>query len=371
MSDDGQEPETPLRTPWYADPSVKAVCSIAGVGVSLAALLLAVGLWVLSSLQPGSEDEPAAGSETVDAQTEPARLVESDPVVETRGDEVEVPTESDEEGASADPVEPEVVADPQNAARDEVQPDTADPIVGDTEVRLSPDTDFSRVIQGRTVSLMESLQARRPVYIVAERVVLSEDAVLSGPHVWILADEVSGGALDVSGVDGTTDDRDGSDAGSIYVLATRIERLSIRAVGGNGAEGGQGPRGRNGRNGSCAGFGGWRPAQRGGNGGVGERGGRGGDGGGVRVVFGDSYEPRNVNRNPGSVGAGGPGGPPGGGGDGCVGLGGTQPAAAGGSPGRLRDLPGRVDLMDLPGIWPLKKSLNLSPTSSIGSGTGR
>ena len=119
MSANGQEQETRLRTPWYADPSVKAICSIVGVGVSLAALLLAVGLWILSSLQPSSEDVPAPDiGEAGDTQTEPARLAGSDPVVETRGDEVEgVPRESSSDGASAEPIETGAVADLRNAAR--------------------------------------------------------------------------------------------------------------------------------------------------------------------------------------------------------------------------------------------------------------
>ena len=75
----------------------------------------------------------------------------------------------------------------------EEQPDVAAPIVGNRDVRLSPETDFSRVIQGGAVTLMESVHARHPVYIVAESLVLSEDAVLSGSQIWIFAEEVSGG----------------------------------------------------------------------------------------------------------------------------------------------------------------------------------
>ena len=134
---------------------------------------------------------------------------------------------------------------------------------------------------------------------MAESVSLKNDAVLRASQIWIFADKVAGGSLDVSGIDGTTENRDGSDAGSVYVLARRIDRVNMKAVGGNGFPGGPGSRGRNGRNGSCAGFGGWRPAQRGGNGGQGEPGGKAGD---VRIVFGISDTPQNVNRSPGNEG---------------------------------------------------------------------
>ena len=176
---------------------------------------------------------------------------------------------------------------------------------------------------------------RDPIYLVAESVRLADDAILHAPQIWIFAEEVAGGRLDVSGNDGTPENRDGSNAGSIYILAERVERVDIMAVGGNGLQGGQGARGSNGRNGRCDGFGRWRAAQRGGNGGVGERGGSAGDGGNIRIVFGTSYEPGNVDTNPGTRGEGGPGGNPGVGGDGCVGLGGAQSAASGGSSGPL------------------------------------
>ena len=331
MSINEQENDQAQPMPWYADPRVKAICSIVGVGVSLSALLLATVFWVLSVLQTNSEDIPRAGSgsEVANEQMVPAPAQESDPLVHADGSEVVI--DQQELGYTVENVAP---ADLSNVDSNEEPTDTGTSAIAENlDVTLSSATDFSQIIQGRTISLPTSIDARHPVYIVAENVSLSPSAILRGPKIWIFADEISGGSLDVSGSDGTNNVRDGSDAGSIYVLARRVINVDITAVGGNGIPGGQGASGYNGRDGSCAGFGGWRPAQRGGNGAPGEAGGKGGDGGGVRVVFGVSYQPRNVNRSGGIGSGGGPGGRPGVGGDGCVGLGGAQVSASSGSPG--------------------------------------
>lgn len=313
MSNNDQEDKDSQRTNWYTDPRVMVICSIAGVGTSLAALLLATGLWVLSSLQTGSEEVPPAADR-----------------VEVGSDRRELGTE----GESGDRVETVTSGDLPNIARDDEAAGTGSrSTAANRDVSLSSDTDFSQIIHGRTVSLVEPIDARRPVFIVAESVEFSSGALLRGPQIWIFADSIRGGLLDVSGVDRTTDTPNGADAGSIYVLANEVHDVEIVAVGGNGHPGVHGAAGPNGRDGSCAGFGSWRAAQRGGNGAPGAAGGTGGAAGDVRVVFAVSYGPQNVNISPGTGGAGGHGGVGGAGGDGCVGLGGAQASAASGSPG--------------------------------------
>ena len=331
MSTNEQEHEQAQRTPWYADPRVKAICSIVGVGVSLAALLLATGFWILSGLQIDSEDIPraAGGGEVTNGQMVPYPAQESDTMVYADGGEVVI--DRREPGYT---VEYEAPADLSNVASNDEPTDVGtNQIAENLDVTLSPMSDFSQIINGRTVSLPESVDTRHPVYIVAENVSFSQKSILRSPKIWIFADDISGGSLDVSGFDGTNNVRDGTDAGSIYVLARSIISVDITAVGGNGVKGGKGASGYNGRDGDCAGFGDWRPAQRGGNGAPGETGGKGGNGGDVRVVFGVSYQPRNVNMSGGTAGEGGPGGDPGVGGDGCIGLGGAQVSAAGGATG--------------------------------------
>lgn len=278
----------------------------------MAALLLGAVFWVLTALQPNTGDVPPAAPGD-DPQPASVSAVESAPVVEPSGDDAESDRSSTFDNES-----------PRSGGR---------PPAENQDARLSPETDFSQIIRGRTISLVESVHARHPVYIVAESVNLADDAALSASQIWIFADQVTGGHLDVSGIDGTTENPNGTAAGSIYVVANRINRVDITANGGIGAQGGMGARGHNGRDGSCAGFGGWRPAQRGGIGGAGQTGGRGGNAGSVRIVFGALYEPGNVTVSLGDGGAGGGGGAGGAGGDGCVGLGGAQPTAGSGSPG--------------------------------------
>lgn len=299
------------RTRWFTDPSVKAVCTIATVGISLASLLFVVGLLILTGLQENSLDVPPAapGGETQINTTEsrPQEALANDTT-------------------SAEPPTVQLLDDIASVPVSENQGD----------VTLSPDTDFSQIIRGNEITLNESLRVGGPVYLVAERVRL--DAILHAPQIWIFAEEVVGGGLDVSGNDGTPENRDGSNAGSIYILATRVERVDIMARGGSGLQGGQGARGGNGRDGRCDGFGRWRAAQRGGTGGVGERGGNAGDGADVRIVVSAPYEPGDVDTSPGNPGDGGPGGDPGFGGDGCVGLGGAQPTASNGLRGAVGPL---------------------------------
>lgn len=200
-------------------------------------------------------------------------------------------------------------------------------------VSLSAETDFSQIIQGHTVRVDGSVHADHPVYIVAESVTLTKDATIHAPDIWIFSDSVKGGVLDVSGTDGTARRKNGSHAGSIYILANSVEGVNIKAIGGRGHQGNKGSRGRNGSDGDCRGFGRWEPAQRGGNGGPGGPGGRGGNGGNVRIIFGHSYSQQPFDLSFGEGGQGGEGGNPGSGGDGCVGLGGTQSDASAGSYG--------------------------------------
>lgn len=310
MAIDSQEREDQER--WYDTPVAKATLAIAAVGISLAGVLLVVFFGILAALQDDSSDiDPALGGDEI----RDARRV--DPA-SARG-----PAEAGaNSGTTVTQAEP-----PDTAGADDASS------VREIDVTLTSTTDFSRVVRGRTVSAMDSITARQAVYLVAERVELSNGAALRAPTIWIFADEIIGGTLDVSGSDGAIGARDGTDAGSVYVLATRVSGVNIAAVGGTGADGGRGPAGGNGRDGSCRGFGGWRPAQRGGSGGRGEPGGNGGDAGDVRVIFGAIYEPRNISRTAGTGGTGGQGGPGGAGGDGCVGLGGAQSSAGSGSSG--------------------------------------
>ena len=201
------------------------------------------------------------------------------------------------------------------------------------DITITAGTDFSQIIVGRTVSVVESVESPDPIRIVADDLRFSRGAVLRAPEIWIFADTISGATLNVSAVVTASAVRDGADAGTIYMLASGIESVDIRATGGDGEPGSQGAAGGPGRRGRCDGFGAWRPAQAGGNGAPGQRGGNGGNGGGVRVVYGESYEPGGVGVDAGRGASGGPGGPGGPGGDGCVGLGGAQSSAASGSPG--------------------------------------
>lgn len=301
------------RTPWYSRPSAVAIFTIAGVGISLAALLLIVGLWILSSINNPGQDE--TGNYNYESEKNDPTEPESDATPNENGDTKTLTgSKNDSEGNT--------------------------PSVGinatanlDENVSLSADTDFSQPIQGSEVHLNEPVDSSDTVYIVARRVILSEEAFIRAPEILIFSNRVTGGTLDVSGTDGTAESMDGSNAGTIYVLATVVEGVNIRAGGGDGFRGKQGSRGPNGQDGDCGGFGRWEPARRGGNGGQGGRGGRGGDGGNVRIVYGEVYEQGSIETSKGTGGEGGRGGDAGTGGDGCVGLGGAQSDAASGSHG--------------------------------------
>lgn len=309
MSGNSEKHQGQQRTAWYADPRANAIIAIAGVGVALAGVLVAVVLWVLGSLETDNEkvppaadlEKPASNGREPSAEPKPGELPEADPKEMARNGETS--------GIGGN--------------RFDLNQDFT----------LSPETDFSQVIRGRAISLEEDIDARQPVYIAASRVNLSSGAVLRAPRIWIFADEITGGRLDVSGVDGTTDDRDGAPAGSIYLFAKRIDGVGILADGGNGISGGKGESGPAGADGSCAESGAWSPPQPGGNGKRGESGGDGGSAGDVRIVYGDLSLSGIFSSSPGSGADGGPGGDGGAGGDGCNGSGGWQAPAKGGSPG--------------------------------------
>ena len=304
--DKNKDPDT---TPWYSQPAAKATYSILGVGIALAALLLAFGLWVLSSINSGDNDAnkyTESGSETITTDGPDSKDNEA----------VNTQTRSKTVDQSELPID-----EGTTVARQ-----------GETAL-LSKDSDFTRVIHGNAIKVDQIVQTDIPVYIFAKIVSFSEDAVIRSPRIWIFANSVTGGTLNVSGDNGTKQSRDGSHGGEVYILATSIRNLTIDADGGNGAVGAKGRRGRNGRDGSCAGFGGYRGAQRGGNGHQGGVGGMGGNAGDVRVIYGASEAGVTINVKPGNGGSGGPGGDPGTGGDGCIGLGGAQGDAGNGSHG--------------------------------------
>ena len=313
MSSDEKNERGSGRTPWYADPAAKATYSILGVGISLSALLLFVGLWVLSGLNPKPEGDPPVMSD------EGERHDQKEPESET-----ESPNNTEPDGPTGSA---------NSSERDASATVSRIPMSENQDVRLSAETDFSQLIQGRRIRFHESVHARHPVYLVGESVTLSDDAIIRAPQIWIFSDSVTGGKLDVSGTDGTAAPKDGGHAGSIYIVAQSVMGVDIMAIGGNGSIGDKGSRGGNGRDGDCRGFGGWEPAQRGGNGGPGGTGGRGGNGGSVQIIYGARHDRRAIDLSQGKGGDGGPGGDPGSGGDGCVGLGGAQSDAAAGSPG--------------------------------------
>ena len=266
----GNENERGRRpTPWYSHPAARATYAILGVGIALAALLN-------DKCGPVGPDHP------------PGKELPSPSPLPTNNGE---------------------------------------------DVKLSAETNFSQVIQGHTVRLEDSVHTDHPIFIVAESVILSKDATIHAPDIWIFSKSVTGGTLDVSGADGTAEKKDGFHAGSIYILAKSVEGVNIKAIGGRGQKGDKGSRGKNGSDGNCDGFGKWEPAKKGGDGGPGGTGGRGGDGGNVRIVFGDSYRQQPFDLSRGEGGEGGEGGGPGSGGDGCVGFGGVQSDASGGSYG--------------------------------------
>ncbi len=257
-------------TPWYSNPAAKATFSIWGVGVSFAALLLFAGLWILRD--SNSKPEGDASNMSGEGQGIDQKKPESGAVSPNN-------TETDNLGSSA-----------KSSERDASATVGRTPMNSGQDVRISAETDLSELIRGRTIQLHERVDSPDPVYIVAQNVALSEDAIIRAPKIWIFAESVNGGTLDVSGTDGMKARLDGSDAGSIYIVSQRVKDVNIKAIGGNGARGKKGSRGSNGADGDCAGFGGWEPARRGGNGRPGGTGGRGGNGGSVRIVYGPDFD---------------------------------------------------------------------------------
>ncbi len=300
MSNDKHNKRGRQPTPWYSHPAAQATYAILGVSIALVALIMRPPIW------------PTA--------------------------EIEQPNKRDEALRSAD--------------------STTLTNTGEV-VRLSAETDFSTLIRGQTIRLDESVQTIHPVYIVGESVTLTDNATIRAPHIWIFSDSITGGSLDVSGADGTIEEKDGAYAGTVYIVAQSVEGVNIRAIGGNGYSGDKGHRGSNGQDGDCAGFGGWEPAQSGGDGGPGGTGGRGGYGGSIRIVYGASHSQRDIIVRPGTGGSGGEGGDPGSGGDGCAGLGGAQSDASSGAYGPRG--PNGAD--GAPGTVVIERKENLVPTS--------
>jgi hypothetical protein len=195
---------------------------------------------------------------------------------------------------------------------------------GPEEIVLSGNTE--PFVRAKKIIVPANLQLPHDqLVLLANKIEFKNDAVLIAPgkHVIVIASQVSGGAINVSGADAAQPGMAGEKAGSILIRAGDIRGTQLIAAGGDGADGSQGGPGSPGRNGRCDGFGAWRPAERGGAGQSGNNGGDGGDGGVVSVKIGElSVVP--VIAAPGLGGRGGPGGPGGPGGRGCSGLGGTQ-----------------------------------------------
>ncbi len=211
---------------------------------------------------------------------------------------------------------------------DKVFPPTPDERIrlvkeSNTVVISSPDFGHQPIIADR-VTVEGVVVAGAPVHIVANHLDFGASGRIEAREVTIFATRVTGGFLDVSGVDGDSSNRDGSHAGSVFVAAARFDRTRVDATGGPGANGSNGRDGLDGRNGDCAGFGKWQGAQRGGDGAPGEDGGDGGNGGSVTLLLStlDGFPDPNVaGGNGGEPGKGGRGGA---GGTGCAGLGGIQ-----------------------------------------------
>ena len=300
---------------WWEQPATKAVCSIVGVGVGLAGLLLAVGLWVLSGLNDKSD------TSTKDTRQDPGSYAQSG-TEEPAKDET-VSDSSVEDGIVERDLDGGYTGDKVNQRVPSAR------VVENVEnIVLTADTDFSMVIRGHRITVSVSIETKQAVYIVADELSFGEKGKIRALQISVFANRLSGGTLDTSAVGNS-----GEHGGPIYVVANRVEGTNFRAIGGDGATGRPGKRGRSGRNGSCAGFGDYVPNTRGGQGGRGGKGGRAGNGGNVRILYGEVATTGTIDVHPGQRGEGGPPGPPGRGGDGCVGLGGIQESEPPGDPG--------------------------------------
>ena len=170
-----------------------------------------------------------------------------------------------------------------------------DLVLSDAQVVLSASDDdaFDRPIVADEVLVNGAITTRKPVAIVANHLDFGRHGSIEAPAITVIANRVSGGRLDASGSDARRRGRSGTQAGSIFVAAARLERTLLDASGGNGAPGRRGRRGRNGVDGRCTSFFGiskwfggrrWRNATAGENGGDGGRGGNGGDGGTITLM---------------------------------------------------------------------------------------
>ncbi len=278
---------------WWNVPVVKAVASIAGVGVSLAGLLIVVFFAVMAGIQqPERNDDMPPSSPSYESTINgPGNLSTSS----TR-----VPGTAPVNG-------------PANQ-RENVALPPAQQDAGAQVVRVMSASDLTDLVRASRIEVVGVVEVSTPVYMVANEVALSDGAAILGSQIVVFSEKLSGGTLDVSGRG------DRTDAGSIYVATNHVDGTNFKAVGGRGGRGSAGAAGKRGRNGDCSGFGGYRANSRGGNGAPGGRGRPGGTGGKVEVVYGMSIEIGHHDVRGGQGGPGAPGGSPGRGGAGCTGL---------------------------------------------------
>ena len=137
-------------------------------------------------------------------------------------------------------------------------------------------------IYGEEVFVTSFLQSADPVRIVARSARFGPEASVRAPQIVIVADSISGGRLDVSGLDGESPGDNGGAGGTVSITAREVAGMFVDVSGGTGADGASGADGAAGRNSRCC-----RPhrvALPGGRGGDGGPGGAGGDGGTIRLV---------------------------------------------------------------------------------------
>lgn len=339
-------------------PYLTATATIFGTGVALAAVLLFAIQWTVNSIT----------SSTLTSNEDLQNIVqefERDIVqqLQLQTERVQNETERLIVEAAQQILERDAALDIDELPPRTTPPDPAYPQQSQAEaaaaIELLPTHDFADVIYGRTVTLNTLLQADNDVYIVAELLDMTAGGGLKAPNITVIAGEVNGGRLDVSGFDGTALDgtRNGSTAGSINIATGSLRNTELIALGGSGQNGGNGDIGSSGRRGSCDGFGNWRAAQRGGRGEPGQDGGNGGAGGHIAIWYSDTLEIQRddvTGGSPGLPGQGGTGGP---GGRGCVGLGGAQEPAANG----LQGAPGQISERGAAGTY----QVTHTPTDAI------
>lgn len=177
--------------------------------------------------------------------------------------------------------------------------------------------------------------------LVANKLLFADDGAILAPaggKLLIVAKEIYQGLATTNGNNGDSpkisgaNGGNGSDAGTVTLVAGLLSGFTVQALGGSGGDGASGANGANGRDGRCDGFGRWRKANPGGNGQNGGDAGKGGKGGAVTIYGPDDLdiEPLVQGGAPGNPGQGGRGGT---GGRGCSGLGGSQASRAAGMNG--------------------------------------